>query len=93
MVVYLLQVGYSVTSPVMSDKEIYPYFSRTIEATSLNNPAIIKILRHFSWRKIAKLTSDTVHAASVSGTNICMLLYVCRSVYPHVGLYSRLPVS
>ncbi|ELU12857.1 hypothetical protein CAPTEDRAFT_198653 [Capitella teleta] len=60
------QLSYSVTSPLLSNKKSYPYFARTVESTALQNPAMLKVLQHFGWKKVAKLTSDTVYPAKTS---------------------------
>lgn len=65
------QVAYSVTSPVLSDSSKYPYFARTIESTALHNPAILKILKLYDWKKVATISQVSEF---VIGVSICVII-------------------
>ena len=62
----MLQISHSSVSPDLGDSERYPYLARVIESTGLHNFAIVKILRHFGWTKIASISRDAVFATQVS---------------------------
>lgn len=84
MFLFLFQLSYSVTSPLLSNKKSYPYFARTVESTALQNPAMLKVLQHFGWKKVAKLTSDTVYPAKVHDVNLWLkynISKINRSIY------------
>ncbi|EDV23717.1 uncharacterized protein TRIADDRAFT_26726 [Trichoplax adhaerens] len=51
----LLLVSYSASSPVLSNRQKFPYFFRTIESEiSFNNPRI-ELLKYYNWNQIALL--------------------------------------
>jgi ABC-type branched-subunit amino acid transport system substrate-binding protein len=64
-------MAYTTTSPEMSDQQKYPYFTRTIESTSLHNPAIVKILRLYGWKRVAIISED---ADFVIGVSVVMVI-------------------
>lgn len=61
-----VQVGYTTTAPYFANKESFPLFARTMEATLLHNAAIIKILERFNWTRVAKIVPTTEYVMAVS---------------------------
>ena len=49
------QVSYGSTSPILSNRETYSYFYRTVSPDNLQAQAIIDIVRHFNWTHISIL--------------------------------------
>ena len=49
----------------MSDYNTYPYFARTKASTALVNPAIVRLLRHFKWNKVAIISQNLEHVVPV----------------------------
>ena len=49
------QVSYGSTSPILSNREKYSYFYRTVPPDNLQAQAIIDIVRHFNWTHISIL--------------------------------------
>ena len=47
------QVSYSSTSPILSNRETYSYFYRTVPPDNLQAQAMIDIVRHFNWTQIS----------------------------------------
>ncbi|ERE83334.1 gamma-aminobutyric acid type B receptor subunit 2 [Cricetulus griseus] len=54
----LVQLSFAATTPVLADKKKYPYFFRTVPSDNAVNPAILKLLKHFRWRRVGTLTQD-----------------------------------
>jgi hypothetical protein len=65
----LFQIGYSITSPVMSNTEKYPYFARVSQSTALRNPPIIKIMKKYGWKTMATIGRTDEFIAPVSSPN------------------------
>ncbi|CAN9515789.1 unnamed protein product [Ophioblennius macclurei] len=55
------QISYESTNELLSNKELYPAFLRTIPNDKLQVAAMINILVHFRWTWIALLGSDNVY--------------------------------
>ncbi|XP_048577557.1 gamma-aminobutyric acid type B receptor subunit 1 isoform X2 [Nematostella vectensis] len=53
-----IQIGFSMSSPLFSDKEKFPRLFRTATSELMENPARVAILRHFGWRKVAILVEN-----------------------------------
>lgn len=51
-------ISYSATSPDLSDKKKYNYFSRTAPSDVFQVPAIIDLLVHFNWTYVSILYTD-----------------------------------
>ncbi|XP_028402405.1 metabotropic glutamate receptor 3-like [Dendronephthya gigantea] len=54
-------ISYSATSPVLSDKKKYEYFSRTATSDMFQIPAIIDLLVLFNWTYVSVLYSDETY--------------------------------
>ncbi|XP_041423570.1 gamma-aminobutyric acid type B receptor subunit 2 [Xenopus laevis] len=54
----LVQLSFAATTPVLADKKKYPYFFRTVPSDNAVNPAIVKFLKHFKWKRVGTLTQD-----------------------------------
>ena len=54
----LYQIGYSTTSPLLSDKARFPLFFRTSPSETLTNPAIVAVLQVFGWKRIAIIVEN-----------------------------------
>ena len=51
---------------MLSNREKYPLFARTIETTALHNPAMMKVIELFGWKRVATITTDTEFVLPVS---------------------------
>ena len=58
MVVDFFQVAYSPSSPELSDPVRFSRFARTSETSEPVHRAIIRVLKKFRWRKLAKIARD-----------------------------------
>ena len=54
-------ISYSATSPVLSNKKKYEYFSRTAASDMFQIPAIIDLLVYFNWTYVSILYSDETY--------------------------------
>ncbi|XP_042320856.1 LOW QUALITY PROTEIN: gamma-aminobutyric acid type B receptor subunit 2 [Sceloporus undulatus] len=54
----LVQLSFAATTPELADKKKYPYFFRTVPSDNAVNPAILKLLKHFQWKRVGTLTQD-----------------------------------
>ncbi|KAH0503804.1 Gamma-aminobutyric acid type B receptor subunit 2 [Microtus ochrogaster] len=61
----LVQLSFAATTPVLADKKKYPYFFRTVPSDNAVNPAILKLLKHFRWRRVGTLTQDVQRFSEV----------------------------
>ena len=55
------QISYLSTSDVLSNKNRYPYFMRTVGPDVLQVAAIFDLLHHFNWTYISFISSDDVY--------------------------------
>uniref|UniRef100_UPI00398F7BE9 gamma-aminobutyric acid type B receptor subunit 2 n=1 Tax=Pristiophorus japonicus TaxID=55135 RepID=UPI00398F7BE9 len=61
----LVQLSFAATTPVLADKKKYPYFFRTVPSDNAVNPAVVKFLKHFGWRRVGTLTQDVQRFSEV----------------------------
>ncbi|EHB02290.1 Gamma-aminobutyric acid type B receptor subunit 2 [Heterocephalus glaber] len=61
----LVQLSFAATTPVLADKKKYPYFFRTVPSDNAVNPAILKLLKHYHWRRVGTLTQDVQRFSEV----------------------------
>ncbi|XP_015274379.1 PREDICTED: gamma-aminobutyric acid type B receptor subunit 2-like [Gekko japonicus] len=54
----LVQLSFAATTPELADKKKYPYFFRTVPSDNAVNPAILKLLKHYQWKRVGTLTQD-----------------------------------
>ncbi|XP_015676348.2 gamma-aminobutyric acid type B receptor subunit 2, partial [Protobothrops mucrosquamatus] len=54
----LIQLSFAATTPELADKKKYPYFFRTVPSDNAVNPAILKLLKHYKWKRVGTLTQD-----------------------------------
>uniref|UniRef100_UPI00358F2524 gamma-aminobutyric acid type B receptor subunit 2-like n=1 Tax=Myxine glutinosa TaxID=7769 RepID=UPI00358F2524 len=54
----LVQLSFAATTPVLSDKRKYESFFRTVPSDNAVNPAIVRFLQYFGWRRVGTLTQD-----------------------------------
>ncbi|KAF7240396.1 Gamma-aminobutyric acid type B receptor subunit 2 [Varanus komodoensis] len=54
----LVQLSFAATTPELADKKKYPYFFRTVPSDNAVNPAILKLLKYFQWKRVGTLTQD-----------------------------------
>lgn len=74
------QVSYGATSSVLSKKQNYPSFFRTVHPNNDVIEVIVKILQHFNWRWVAFLNSDNdfgidgrdIFRKRIANTQICL---------------------
>ena len=51
------QVSYGSTTPVLSDKDLYGYFFRTVPSNSYQGRAMVDVVRHFGWTYVMTVYS------------------------------------
>uniref|UniRef100_A0A8I3RTN8 Gamma-aminobutyric acid type B receptor subunit 2 n=2 Tax=Canis lupus familiaris TaxID=9615 RepID=A0A8I3RTN8_CANLF len=61
----LVQLSFAATTPVLADKKKYPYFFRTVPSDNAVNPAILKLLKHYQWKRVGTLTQDVQRFSEV----------------------------
>ncbi|MBN3305671.1 gamma-aminobutyric acid type B receptor subunit 2 [Amia ocellicauda] len=61
----LVQLSFAATTPVLADKKKYPNFFRTVPSDNAVNPAVVKFLSHFNWRRVGTLTQDVQRFSEV----------------------------
>ncbi|XP_066017457.1 gamma-aminobutyric acid type B receptor subunit 2 [Pocillopora verrucosa] len=68
-----VQVGFSNTSPKLSDDSRFPLYSRICSSEALNNFAIVNLLKHFKWNRVAILVQQD-HIFTKTKENLMALL-------------------
>ncbi|RMX37700.1 hypothetical protein pdam_00004335 [Pocillopora damicornis] len=68
-----VQVGFSNTSPKLSDDSRFPLYSRICSSEALNNFAIVNLLKHFKWNRVAILVQQD-HIFTKTKENLVALL-------------------
>ncbi|KAJ7352860.1 hypothetical protein OS493_033402 [Desmophyllum pertusum] len=68
-----VQVGFSNTSPLLSDDSRFPLYSRTSPSETINNLAIMKLLKKFKWNRVAILVQQD-HIFTKTKENLVALL-------------------
>ncbi|CAH3032189.1 unnamed protein product [Porites lobata] len=53
-----VQIGYSATSPSLSNKEKYPLYFRTSTSEIMENPARVALLKYFKWKRVAVIVQQ-----------------------------------
>lgn len=53
---------------MLADKKKYPYFFRTVPSDNAVNPAILKLLKHYQWRRVGTLTQDVQRFSEVQAS-------------------------
>lgn len=61
----ILQLSFAATTPELADKKKYPYFFRTVPSDNAVNPAILKLLKHYHWKRVGTLTQDVQRFSEV----------------------------
>lgn len=51
------QVSYGSTTPVLSNKELYGYFLRTVPSNSYQGKAMVDVVRYFGWKYVMTVYS------------------------------------
>ncbi|XP_048376912.1 gamma-aminobutyric acid type B receptor subunit 2 isoform X4 [Stegostoma tigrinum] len=62
---YDSELSFAATTPVLADKKKYPNFFRTVPSDNAVNPAVVKFLKHFHWRRVGTLTQDVQRFSEV----------------------------
>ena len=62
------QIGYASTSRLLSNKNRYPTFLRTVPPDSHQGRAIARIVSHFGWNYVALLSSDDIYGRPLAET-------------------------
>jgi len=58
IIFFFFQVGYSNTSPLLSQDSRFPLYSRTSPSETLNNYALVTLLKKFNWKRVAILVQQ-----------------------------------
>ncbi|XP_029193493.2 gamma-aminobutyric acid type B receptor subunit 1-like isoform X2 [Acropora millepora] len=53
-----VQIGYSTSSPLFSNKEKFPLYFRTSTPETMENPSRLALLKHFKWKKVALIVQN-----------------------------------
>ncbi|XP_073258670.1 gamma-aminobutyric acid type B receptor subunit 2-like [Porites lutea] len=53
-----VQIGYSTSSPLFSDKKKFPLYFRTSTSETMENPSRLALLKHFKWKKVALIVQN-----------------------------------
>ncbi|XP_043920522.1 gamma-aminobutyric acid type B receptor subunit 2 isoform X2 [Protopterus annectens] len=61
----LVQLSFAATTPVLTDRKKYPNFFRTVPSDNAVNPAVVKFLKHFHWKRVGTLTQDVQRFSEV----------------------------
>lgn len=61
----LFQLSFAATTPELADKKKYPYFFRTVPSDNAVNPAILKLLKRYKWKRVGTLTQDVQRFSEV----------------------------
>ncbi|XP_028673964.1 gamma-aminobutyric acid type B receptor subunit 2 [Erpetoichthys calabaricus] len=61
----LIQLSFAATTPVLGDKKKYPNFFRTVPSDNAVNPAVVKFLQQYNWRRVGTLTQDVQRFSEV----------------------------
>lgn len=70
------QLSFAATTPVLADKKKYPYFFRTVPSDNAVNPAILKLLKHYQWKRVGTLTQDVQRFSEVRSAERHNLTYL-----------------
>lgn len=62
---FFFQLSFAATTPELADKKKYPYFFRTVPSDNAVNPAILKLLKHYHWKRVGTLTQDVQRFSEV----------------------------
>lgn len=62
------QIGYASTSRLLSNKNRYPTFLRTVPPDSHQGRAIARIVSHFGWNYVALIASDDIYGRPLAET-------------------------
>ena len=62
----VFQLSFAATTPELADKKKYPYFFRTVPSDNAVNPAILKLLKYYQWKRVGTLTQDVQRFSEVS---------------------------
>ncbi|XP_041367039.1 gamma-aminobutyric acid type B receptor subunit 2-like [Gigantopelta aegis] len=52
---HMFQLSYGDTNPLLSERDKYPYFFRTVPSDNDHNPARVALLRNFNWTRVGTL--------------------------------------
>lgn len=55
---FSVQISYAAASPLLSNRDKFPYFFRTYVSENLLNPSKIWIFSQFNWNRIATISED-----------------------------------
>ncbi|KAM3918926.1 vomeronasal type-2 receptor 26-like [Leptodactylus fuscus] len=82
------QISYGTTDPLLSDRDLFPSFFRTVPDDYKSYSAIFQFLRYFQWSWVGIISSDDNNGRRESGVltkiltrqKICVA-YVLKSIY------------
>ena len=85
-----IQMSYAASSPVLSDKTMYPLFYRTYPPDSLFNPVRLALLKAFNWTRVA-----IIHETHIIFSHVRAIItkWFIRSGAMHLGLPAVIPSS
>lgn len=91
------QISYSSTSTILSNKDIYSYFLRTVAPDSFQARAMMDIIRHFRWKYVAAVNSAGAYGTkgmeiflrNAREGGVCIDLKEELSLFPSTAEYRK----
>ena len=67
-------MAFAAAASVLSDREIYPSFYRTLPSFDLNSPTLAQMMRQFGWQQMAVIAQDESVFTVVKTNHFCLFL-------------------
>ncbi|XP_066920888.1 metabotropic glutamate receptor 4-like [Clytia hemisphaerica] len=84
-------ISYSSTSVKLNDKELFPYFMRTIAADDYQSRVIFDLVNKFGWKYVSLVASDNVYGRS--GTAELVDLFKANGICLAVHKFFAVPYN
>ena len=67
-------MAFAAAASVLSDRETYPSFYRTLPPRDLDSPTLAQLMRQFGWQQMAVITQDESVFTVVKTNHFCLFL-------------------
>ena len=67
-------MAFAAAASVLSNRETYPSFYRTLSSFDLNSPTMAQLMRQFGWQQMAVITQDESVFTVVKTNHFCLFL-------------------
>ncbi|XP_004442266.1 PREDICTED: vomeronasal type-2 receptor 1-like [Ceratotherium simum simum] len=92
---YLPQVGYASTCSVLSDKNQFPSYLRTVASDKFQSDAMVKLIQHFGWVWVGTIAADDdygkygvkIFEEKMESANLCIAF---SEIIPKVYSYEKM---